>query len=89
VSRELADKVCKLTDFTYLPSITMQLLFCLRNGLWYGESLADWDSVKAKGLNHAKFVNMIEQVDFESTVTDSVVVSTIEKVHRVHSTDDI
>lgn len=45
-----------------------------------------WDSVRAK-FKDANFVNTIEQVDVESNDADAVVVSTIEKVHRVHSTN--
>ena len=62
-----------------------QLLFCLRNGLWHGERLKEWDTVKASGLNDAKFVSMLEQVDDDKrNGVDSIVVSTMEKVHRVH-----
>ncbi len=61
------------------------LLWVLRNGLWYGEGLEFWDSIS--WFKDAHFVNTIEQVDVESNDADAVVVSTIEKVHRVHSTD--
>jgi superfamily I DNA and/or RNA helicase len=64
------------------------LLWAFRNGLWYGEGLQEWDSVKTE-FKDAKFVSMLEEVDNESNVADSVVVSTIEKVHRVHSTNGV
>lgn len=75
----------KLTSCFLLSSITTQLLFCLRNGLWYGEGLEGWESVKA-GFKDANFVSMLEQVNDESGGTDFVVVSTMEKIHRAHST---
>jgi len=49
--------------------------------------LEEWDSVKS-GFNDAKFVDMLEQVDDESNDTDSVVVSTMERIHRDHFTDE-
>lgn len=76
----------KLTS-CFLSSITPQLLFCFRNGLWYGEGLDEWDSVKA-GFKDANFVSMLEQVDDESSDTNSVVVSTMEKIHRAHSNNN-
>ena len=66
---------------------TTQLLFCHRNGLWYGEGLGE-DTINSNMLNNAKFVSMLEQVDEESNSTDSIVVSTMEKIHRVHSSAD-
>ena len=53
--------------------------------MWHGERLKEWDTVKASGLNDAKFVSMLEQVDDdERNGVGSIVVSTMEKVHRVH-----
>lgn len=49
--------------------------------------MKEWDSAKA-GFKGANFVSMLEQVDDESSGTDSVVVSTMEKIHRVHSTNE-
>jgi superfamily I DNA and/or RNA helicase len=63
------------------------LLFCHRNGLWYGERLGE-DTINSSMLNNAKFVSMLEQVEEESNGTDSIVVSTMEKIHRVHSSAD-
>ncbi|KAL7499976.1 hypothetical protein ACHAWT_010917 [Skeletonema menzelii] len=64
------------------------LLWVFRNGLWYGEALEEWDSVKA-GFKNANFASMLEQVDGETNATDTVVVSTMEKIHRVHSTNGV
>eukprot|EP00574_Skeletonema_japonicum_P011504 CAMPEP_0201717586 /NCGR_PEP_ID=MMETSP0593-20130828/3283_1 /ASSEMBLY_ACC=CAM_ASM_000672 /TAXON_ID=267983 /ORGANISM="Skeletonema japonicum, Strain CCMP2506" /LENGTH=1033 /DNA_ID=CAMNT_0048207681 /DNA_START=56 /DNA_END=3157 /DNA_ORIENTATION=- len=64
------------------------LYWVFRNGLWYGEGLEEWDLVSAKSMD-ANFVDTLDQVDIESNGADAIVVSTIEKVHRVHSTDEM
>lgn len=77
----------KKTDLCSFSSNTTQLLFCHRNGLWYGERLEE-DTINSSMLSNAKFVSMLEQVEDESNTTDSIVVSTMEKIHRVHSSAD-
>ena len=55
--------------------------------MWYGERLEE-DIINSTMLSNAKFVSMLEQVEDESNTTDSIVVSTMEKIHRVHSSAD-
>ena len=50
--------------------------------------MEEWDLVSAKSMD-ANFVDTLDQVDVESNGADAIVVSTIEKVHRVHSTDEM
>lgn len=77
----------KQLTFFFSPT-NSKLLFCLRNGLWYGKGLEECVDVKDT-FRDATFVSMLEQVDEDDDgdVDGAIVVSTIEKIHRVHSTN--
>lgn len=62
------------------------LWFCLRNGLWYGQGLKQWNSPnKPLPLINLDDMNYISTLDLTRKKTDNaIVVSTLEKIHRLH-----
>jgi len=66
------------------PCCRQWLRFCLRNGLWYGEGLEQWKKVQSVSLKDMQFVSMFDMTtEPEDEKKSLVVVSTLEKIHRV------
>lgn len=61
------------------------LRFCLRNGLWFGKGLKQWENVNSVTLKGMKFVSTLDMTQKLDEGKNSVVVSTLEKIHRVVS----
>lgn len=60
------------------------LRFCLRNGLWYGEGLKQWEEVDSISYKGLKFVSTLDLTDKDKG-SNELVVSTLEKIQRVQS----
>ena len=60
------------------------LRFCLRNGLWYGDALKQWEDVDSISYKGLKFVTTIDLTDKDKG-SNELVVSTLEKIQRVQS----
>mmetsp|Transcript_37107 Transcript_37107/g.63105 ORF Transcript_37107/g.63105 Transcript_37107/m.63105 type:complete len:280 (-) Transcript_37107:163-1002(-) len=71
------------------PCWRQWLRFCCRNGVWFGQGLEQWNQVASVSLKDMKFVSMLDLTERPSDVNNcnsQVVVSTLEKIHRLHQT---
>lgn len=57
------------------------LRFCFRNGLWHGLGLKEWDDLLLGGMKFVSTLDMNQKIDDDN---NALVVSTLEKIHRVH-----
>lgn len=83
----VGDPSCMWTD----PCWKQWLLFCYRNGLWFGSGPTQWQDIESNPLEGAKFVSTLDHtmaVD-EGGTNSLAVVSTLEKVLRIHHSRDI
>ncbi|KAL7544409.1 hypothetical protein ACHAWF_007792 [Thalassiosira exigua] len=66
------------------PCWRQWLRFCCRNGLWYGEGLEQWKETRTISLKDMKCVPVINFTGSADDGNNSLVVSTLEKIHRRH-----
>jgi len=79
----VGDPSCMWKD----PCWRQWLLFCYRNGLWFGSGPTEWEGIESNPLKGVKYVSTLDhsmKVD-EGGTTSLAVVSTLEKVLRVRS----
>ena len=70
------------------PCWRQWLRFCCRNGLWYGQGLLQWKKVQSISLKDMRFVSTLDLTKkAEDGKQSLVVVSTLEKIHKIHRLD--
>jgi len=70
------------------PCWRQWLRFCCRNGLWYGQGLLQWKKVQSISLKDMRFVSTLDLTKkAEDGKQSPVVVSTLEKIHKIHRLD--
>lgn len=75
----VGDPSCMWKD----PCWRQWLLFCYRNGLWYGSAPKEWEDLTSNPLEGVKYVSTLDPT---AKVDNSLVVrSSLEQVLRIHS----